>query len=401
MQKQKVLIVGGGFAGVKAALELANNNYYDVEIISDAPDLRYYPTLFHSATGAPRRNSSIPLAFIFKNTNVGIHLGAAVSIDRQSKQIITSDKKSYSYDYLILALGVVTNYFNIPGLEKLSFSIKSQDEALRFKKHLHSQLIDERKPDLNYVVVGGGPTGIELAGALPSYLDRIMRIHGLPARKIHVDLVEANARLLPNLPLTVSRDVQKRLEKLGVTVMTNRKVEGLNADGLTVNGKPIASHTVVWTAGVTNNPFFANNHFVLMGRGKVAVDVYLQSEPNIFVLGDNANTPYSGLAQTALVDAEFVANNLLRRASNKDYKSYVAKKPITVIPAGPNWAAVVWGNTRMRGLLGHVMREGGDIVGFHDIESWKATADQYLSEYLYEDDCNICARVLGQQPAAA
>ncbi len=83
-----------------------------------------------------------------------------------------------------------------------------------------------------------------------------------------------------------------------------------------------------------------------MGRGKVAIDVYLQAEPDIFVIGDNANTPYSGLAQTALRDGEFVAKNLKRRANGKQFKSYGAKQPVTIIPAGPKWAAVIWGKVR-------------------------------------------------------
>ena len=142
MAKTKVLIVGGGFGGVKAALELANHPHFEVTLLSDGDALRYYPTLYHSATGGARANSSIPYSTIFAGSNVNIVHGEAETIDRQKRLIITKDKKSYEYEFLILALGVVTNYFGIPGLPEYSYSIKTQDEVARFKAHLHKQIVE-------------------------------------------------------------------------------------------------------------------------------------------------------------------------------------------------------------------------------------------------------------------
>jgi NADH dehydrogenase FAD-containing subunit len=128
-----------------------------------------------------------------------------------------------------------------------------------------------------------------------------------------------------------------------------------------------------------------------MPRGKVAVDAYLQTEENIFVIGDNANTPFSGLAQTALHDGTFVARNLKRRANGKKFKSYVAKEPITVIPAGPHWAAVIWNGVRLHGWVGWLLREAADFIGFHDLEPWVDATKQFLTEFSAEDDCEVCA----------
>jgi NADH dehydrogenase len=253
-------------------------------------------------------------------------------------------------------------------------------------------MVDERRPDLNYVIVGAGPTGIELAGALPHYLRHIMKNHGQPAnRAIHIDLIEAAPRLLPRLPRKTSNSVRRRLRKLGIKLYLHSVVQAETADELTISGKPIRSHTVIWTAGVTNHPFFSNNHFLVMPRGKVAVDVYLQADDSVFVLGDNANTPYSGMAQTALRDGAFVARNLRRRASGKKFKSYVAKQPITVIPAGPRWAAVVWRKVELSGWLGYILREGADLLGFHDLEPWPVATKQFLTEFSSQDDCEVCA----------
>ncbi|HEY9715655.1 MAG TPA: FAD-dependent oxidoreductase, partial [Chroococcales cyanobacterium] len=297
--KSKVLIVGGGFGGVKAALELCDDDRFEVTLLSDRTDFRYYPTLYHVATGGKRANSSIPLHSLFEGKTITLMQGVAKTLDRKAKAIVTETGQKVPYDTLILALGVVTNYFGIEGLEQYSFGIKSQDEAERLKEHLHQQLTSEHKPDLNYVIVGAGPTGIELAGALPSYLHRIMENHGIEHRAIHVDLIEAAPRLLPRLPQDTSRMVQRQLKRLGVKLYVGQAVQGETADELIVNGKPIRSHTVIWTAGVTNHPFFKDNGFSLLNRGKVATDIYLQTDPDIYVIGDNANTPYSGMAQTA------------------------------------------------------------------------------------------------------
>ncbi|HXE10328.1 MAG TPA: FAD-dependent oxidoreductase, partial [Verrucomicrobiae bacterium] len=134
---ERVLVVGGGFGGVKAALELAEDSRFQITLLSDDTDLRYYPTLYHTATGGKRANSSIPLARIFEDRNVTLATGRAVALDRKAKTVTTEDGTAFGYDSLILALGVVTNYFGIPGMQEYSYSIKTQTEVSRFKAHLH------------------------------------------------------------------------------------------------------------------------------------------------------------------------------------------------------------------------------------------------------------------------
>lgn len=391
MAKEKVLIVGGGFGGVKAALELSADNRFEVTLMSDNVNFRYYPTLYHAATGGSYANSSVSLDKMFAGKRIDLYHSRAVTLDRKAKTVTAEDGYVFHYDVLILALGVVTNFFGIKGLEKFAYGIKSIEEVEKLKVHLHKQLTDEHKPDLNYVVVGAGPTGIELSGALMHYLKQIMKHHNIKDRTVHLDLIEAAPRLLPRMPRDTSRAVKRRLKRLGVRLYLNQAVQAATADDLMVNGKPIRSHTVIWTAGVTNNPFFKDNGFALTPRGKVWVDSYLQSEDNLFIVGDNANTPYSGLAQTAVHDGEFVAHNLIRKADGKKFKSYSAHEPITVIPAGHGWAAVIWGKLRLYGWLGWVLRELGDLVGFHDIEgSWPKATEQWLTEFNTHESCPIC-----------
>lgn len=390
MKKQKVLVVGGGFGGVKAALELSDDEHFDVTLLSDQAQLRYYPTLYHVATGGKRSNSAIDLNRIFEGKDVTILHGTAVTLDRRAKTVTTDKKQPIPYDVLILSLGVVTNYFGIPGLAEYSHSIKSVEGALKLKAHLHQQLIDENRPDLNYVIIGAGPTGIELAGAIPEYMKEIMANHGIKRRAVRVSLIEAAPRLLPRMPKSTSRTVARQLRRLGVKIHVGKTVQGQDADSLTVDGQPLPSKTVVWTAGVTNHPFFKENNFVLMPRGKVATDVYLQTEDSIYVLGDNANTPYSGLAQTALRDGMFVARNLKRAAAGKTMKPYKPVMPATVIPAGRRWAVVTYGALHLSGMKGWLFREAADLIGFHDYEAWPRATRQWLTEFEFEEECRYC-----------
>jgi len=181
-KKQKVLILGAGFGGIKAALTLVDNPNFSVTLLSDQSNFRYYPTLYNVAVGKSKMAASIPLEEIFEGKNIDLVKASAKSVDRSSKKVTDTKGKSYDYDQLVIALGVVTNFFGISGLDKYAFGIKTVEEAQRLKDHLHKQLVDEKKPDINYVVIGGGPTGVELAGALPTYIHHIMKQHGLKDR---------------------------------------------------------------------------------------------------------------------------------------------------------------------------------------------------------------------------
>jgi NADH dehydrogenase len=389
--KNKVLIVGGGFGGVKAALDLAKDEHFDITLLSDNLNFRYNPTLYHTATGGLQAQSNIPLEIIFKGKPITLTQGRATKLDRGAKTIETDKGEKFGYDTLIIALGMVTNYFGIQGLPEFSYGIKSVDEVERFKDHLHKQLTDDHKPDLNYIIVGGGPTGIELAGALPHYLKKIGKAHGIARKDVHIDLIEAGPTLVPRMPARIGKAIARQLKRDGVTLYVGAKVSGETADNLTVDGKALPSHSVVWTAGMANAPFYKENGFGLTDRGKVTVDEYLKAEDNIYVLGDNNNTMYSGMAQTAIHDGISLAENLKRAANGKPMVAYKPKKPIYVLPAGPEWAAVQWGKVQLFGKLGWALRSAADFLAYHDVEPWWEAAEQWMTEFGSEESCPTCA----------
>ncbi len=390
MKKHSVVIIGGGFGGIKTALDLCDDPRFRITLISERTCFRYYPTLYKTATGGKRMISSIPLDHIFKGKSVRIIQDKVIKLDRSNHEATTLVGHTIAYESLILAMGVQTNYFGISGLKELSYSIKTVHGAEKLKKHIHEQLLKNDKPEHNYVVVGGGPTGIELAGALGFYIKSVMKHHGIRERSFHVDLIEAAPRLLPRMPKDISWQIKRRLKKLGVRIYIKSSVQAQTADALMVHDKAIRSHTVIWTAGVMNNPFFKKNGFQLTGQGKVRVNQYLQHEPGIFVIGDNADTPYSGMAQTALHDAKYVAKYLKSMAEHNQPDPYIAKKPIYVFPAGSKWAAVLWGKFRMYGILGWILRSLADLVAYHDFEPWKMAARRWIATEQEEYNCPTC-----------
>lgn len=385
----KITIVGGGFAGVKTALELSKLKTNRVTLITDKSSFQYYPALYGTATGRSHLQSWVPLGTIFaEKLNVEVVIDTITKLNPKDKTIKGKSGTVYSYDNLVLALGSVTTYFGIKGLDEYAFGIKSESEIRELKRHLYQEMAVNRSIEKQYVIIGGGPTGVELASSLRSYIERLRKRYGLAHKRIGITLIEASPRLLPRMHPTTSRKVQGKLKKMGVTVMLNKKVESADADGLMVSGKALKSQTVIWTSGVANNPFFKDNakHFEFSPNGKVVVNKYMKTKDGIYVIGDNAFTPYSGLAQTALHDALFISNNIKRRQQNKLLKSYRPVSPPVVVPLGEKWAAFEWHSLRIYGWLAVLLRKAADVLGYHDILPLGQSLGVWRAQREIEDD---------------
>jgi NADH dehydrogenase len=384
-----VTIVGGGFGGVKAALEIAKNPKNRVTLITDKPDFQYYPTLYSSATGHSYRESWAPLGEIFgDHKNVDVHIDEITHLDADQRIVSGASKTDYHYDHLILALGVVTTYFNIEGLETYAYGIKSEAEIRRLKHRFYIDIAENHTFDKNYVIVGAGPTGVELAAALCTYLRRLAEHYEMRSHRVSVRLVEAAPRVLPRSAPAVSKRVEKRLKSLGVKVETNKKVEEATATELIVSGKPVTSHTVIWTSGVANHPFFAKHPdvFRFAPNNRVVVDAHLEAAKDIYVIGDNAATPFTGLAQTAIHDARFVARNLDRKARRKSLAGYKAVRPIQAIPVGANWAVIEWGWFRLYGYVASLIRRAADLFGYSEVFPLGTSLSSWHAAKIHESD---------------
>ena len=383
------MIIGGGFGGVRAALRLSEDKANQITLISDRSTFQYYPTLYSSATGHSHLESWAPLGEIFaEKENVKVFIDTIESLQVSDKTLRSKSGTTYHYDTLIVALGVVTTYFGIPGLETFAYGIKSEEEIKKLKQRLFIDIAEKRQLDHNYIVVGAGPTGVELSAALGTYIKRLCKHYKVKNSHLRVRLIEAAPRVLPRSSPLTSRVVAQRLKRLGVIVETGKKVESLNADALMVSGEPIDSHTVIWTSGVSNHPFFAAHPdvFKLAKNGRVVVDEYMKAYDDIYVIGDNAATAHTGLAQTAIHDANTVASNLMRHKNGKKPKKYHAKLPVSAIPVGANWAVIEWKSIRIYGFVGALIRRAADIIGYSDVLPLGTSIGAWQAAMVYEDD---------------
>jgi NADH dehydrogenase len=349
----RIVIVGGGFAGVKAALEISKRNLGNVTLISDEDHFLHHATLYATATGRSLAESVVPLTELFAgDKKVTVVKDSLTRVDAERKNVICK-KGAYEYDKLIIAIGSVTTFFGIDGMAKHAYGIKTLAEVKAFNEHIKDEVIKNRQFDKNYVVIGAGATGIELAGALHEYLEHLATVHQISRPKIRITIVEAAPRILPRLSKTASRVVGKRLKQMGIKVLVNHKVESLNEEFITIQGKKYPTETAIWTSGVANNPLFKEHEdiFTIEPNGRVHVNQYLEGAKDIYILGDNNTVKYSGMAWPALNQATFVAQHLERLKKKQPVRAFRPTPPPSGIPVGEGWAYFMATNNSYHGQL--------------------------------------------------
>ena len=421
--EKKIIIVGGGFGGIRVALDLVKQKLSNTKIVlvSDKPHFEYTPALYRVVTGRSPLEVCIPLREIFptkgavsasgtrssfggKGNGVEVIKDFIIEVDIKGKKITGKSGSRYSFDFLVLALGSETSYFNIPGLEEFSFGFKSINEALRLKRHLHEAFAsceratpEERVCAAHIVIVGGGASGTELAGELALYTKELAKKHVIDPVLITIDLIETAPRLLPTMPEDVSEKVRLRLHHLGVNIFLNRMMIKEEVEKVFLKDMEMKTKTVIWTAGVRPNHFYGGTEgFQFDKKGRVVVDEYLQAKglKNIFIIGDAASTPFSGMAQTAIGDGRFVADVIIRKISQKPLFSYKAKKPFTAVPIGWGWAAVLLDGLRVYGRVGWWLRRLGDFRYFLSILPTRKALIAFRSGKKLCESCPACSEEL-------
>lgn len=378
----RIVIVGGGFGGVTAVKALKKSGLHNlcITLISDKPWLEYYGVLYRLIRGESPDEACMPLGLMM-GCDVHRVIDEISSVD-PTKKTVNGNKGSYAYDTLILAPGSVPSYFGIAGMQENALTMKSAAEAVDIRERVIAQVAKMAKEKGTmkkrlgrFIVIGGGPTGIEVSGEILPLARQTAEKYDIDMSTLSVDLLEAADRLLPIAEENTSSKVKKRLEKLGVHVRLQCAVASADASGVVLaSGEKLDAGTIIWTAGVKANPLLATiPGLVLDKRGRAVVDEALRAsgQPDIFVLGDCASTPYSGMAQTAVEDGIFVAKVIAATMKNKPLPTYKAKKPAYAIPAGTMWSAVKFGPLRVYGLLGSVLRRAADIHVYMLILPWR------------------------------
>jgi len=321
----RVVIVGGGFAGLNAARVLGRDRRVDLTLVDRRNHHLFQPLLYQVATGAlaPGEIAQPLRSILRKNRNTTVLLAQAVGIDPAKREVEMSDGGPIEYDSLIVATGAHHSYFGHDDWARFAPGLKSIDDATEIRRRIliafeaaEREAVEARRIEwMTFVVVGGGPTGVELAGALGEIANDTLRrdFRSINPAEARILLVEAMERVLPTYPEDRSRSAQRQLEKLGVTVRLRTRVVGIDGQSVTVvpvseatpNGpasqpaeERIPARTVLWAAGVQASSFAravaaaTETETDRAGRVPVGPELTLAGHPEIFVVGDAAVAPW-------------------------------------------------------------------------------------------------------------
>jgi NADH dehydrogenase len=369
-----VIIVGAGFGGLAAARALKDAPVR-VLLLDRTNHHVFQPLLYQVATAmlAPSEIASPIREVLRKQRNATVALLEVTHIDADRRQVFFSyldgEERSLPYDYLILATGVQQSYFGHDEFAPFAPGLKSLNDAEAIRaKLLKAFEIAEIEVDpaqhrdlLTFVLVGAGPTGVEMAGAIADMVRGMLKsdFRRIDPRSARIILIEGGARILPAFSERLSRKAHARLTRMGVEIRTNARVEHVDAEGVIVGGERIASRTVLWTAGVTPSPAaqWLKADADRAGRVRVLPDLSVSGRPEIFVVGDTASldqdgTPLPGVAQVAMQQGRYVGRSIARRVTGQAPPQpfrYFDKGNIAVI--GRNFAILESGRLRLSGFV--------------------------------------------------
>jgi len=370
MTYTKVVIIGGGFGGLNAAKTLKNASV-DILLLDKTNHHLFQPLLYQVATAALSPGEiAYPIREIFrKQKNTMVIMGEAASIDKDKKSVILSNGDVVNYDYLILAVGAKHSYFGNDAWEAFAPGLKTIGDALSIRERIltsfeKAERLDNPKESakfMSFVVIGGGPTGVEMAGAIAEIAHTTLfdNFRKIKPETSKIYLIEAMPHILPVYAPNLADKAKLELEKLGVHVLTNTKVTSITAEGVQVEGQFIESKNVIWAAGNQASPLLKtlNTPLDRQGRAIVEADLSIPGHPEIFVIGDAScamgkeGKPLPGIAPTAIQQGHYVGKiikNNLSKERRPPFK-YLDKGSMATIGKGK--AIAVVGKLQMTGLI--------------------------------------------------
>ena len=357
MTKKKVIIVGGGFAGIQLVKRL-DKNLFDILLIDKLNHHQFQPLFYQVATSQIEPASiSFPLRHIVKSeNNVQVRMSETTAVDQQKNKIST-DIGEFTYDYLVIATGCSTNFFGNAEIEEHAMTLKSTYDAIKIRNHIlmtfeHLVCLSEKERFLNLVIVGAGPTGVELAGAFAEIKKNILPkdYPGIDFSKFKIILVEGSKSTLNFMSTTASSASMRYLTEMGVEIITETFVNSYDGEKVTLsNGEEIQTKSVIWAAGVIGNSITGLPEPVITKGRRIKVDRYntIEGYQNIFAVGDIAmmetpkyKTGHPQLANVAITQANLLAKNLKSIEGNKPLRKYEYRDLGSMATIG-NYKAVV------------------------------------------------------------
>ncbi len=374
-KKPNVVIIGGGFGGLKTADTLKKENVC-VTVIDYENHHTFQPLLYQVATAAlSPADIAYPIRSIFKHQkNCQVVLGHASNVDVETKAVHLDDGSSISYDYLIVAAGARTNYFGHDDWALYGLGLKSLDDAIEIRRRILLAFeAAEREPDdeararlMTFVVIGGGPTGLEIAGALSELSARVLcdDYQRIRHYKPRIVLVEAQDRLLAGgFHEKLGDSARKALEKMGVEIMTSSRVEDIGPLGVTLDNGYIGSATVLWTAGVSARTVGSTLGTETDRGGRVIVgsDWSVPGHPEVYVIGDaaaykpeGAERPLPGVAPVAMQSGRYVAKHIKATLRGEDPPKFKYRDKGSMATIGRASAVVSIGKINLTGFIAWV-----------------------------------------------
>lgn len=368
-RKPRVVVIGAGFGGLWAVRTLAKKSC-DINVI-DRNNYHTFLALLYQVAAAELEAEDIayPVRSIFRNLpTVDFALAHAGRIDAENR-IVETDHQAFPYDYLILATGSVSHTFGIPGVGDHAFFLKTLEEGVALKNHIiccfekAARLAGGAGDNglLTFVIVGGGATGVEYAGALSELIHgpMVKDYRKVDFRLVRIILLEGTDRLVGGMPPTIRSYTAERLGRMGVEVRLKTTVVEVTPESVVLEGtEPLSTRTVVWTAGVRGEPLASHSGIPTEGDGRVSVLPTLQipAYPEIYVVGDLARIEADGrvlpmVAQVAIQSAVAAAENIGRRIDGRDPLPFRYHDRGSMITIGRNTAGVAMGSRTYTGVF--------------------------------------------------
>jgi NADH dehydrogenase len=371
---KRIVIIGAGFAGLAAAKALRRVNA-DILVIDRTNHNLFQPLLYQVATTvlSPAQIASPIRALVKNQRNTTVFLGEVNGINKDAKFVYASDENhedvAHPYDILVIATGVSHSYFGrdefaefAPGLKRLADAVRIRNRVLNAFERAEAEDDPNRRQDfLTFVLVGAGPTGVELASSLAVLVRTSLRaeFRRINLAATRIVLVDVAPRVLGTFASELSEAAKHRLENLGVEVQLGHSVDRIDADGAVIAGKRIASKVVIWTAGVAPSPAgkWLNVETDRAGRVRIQNDLTVPGYPEIYVVGDTASLeqdgkPLPGVAQVAIQQGRYagrrIAQSLFDKPSSRPFR-YFDKGNMAVIGAG--FAILQAGRVRLSGIV--------------------------------------------------
>lgn len=341
MSGSHVVIIGGGFGGLSAARVLRNQDV-EVTLLDRRNHHVFQPLLYQVATATLSPGDiAAPIRWIFRRArNLRVLLGEAQRVDVDARSVLLEDGSALSYDFLIVATGASHSYFGheewapfAPGLKTLEDAIEMRRRILLAFERAERETDPARQRELlTFALVGGGPTGVELAGTLAEIARQTLRdeFRSIDPRTARIVLIEAGPTILAAFPPKLQDAARRSLQRLGVEVREHTMVTGIDEHGVWMGDERLTAATVLWAAGVAASPLVRTLGAPLDRAGRVVVepDLSIAGHPEVFVVGDAASfvqdgKPVPGVAQPAIQEAAHAARMILRRRSGESTSRFV------------------------------------------------------------------------------